>query len=115
MILTRWSMIALLSTIVVYAGITTFHNVLYYRVLPSYVEWNAYKSMAEEIRLKKVDAIHILLPYHLSIERYDEFGVLSSHYIFDIYHLIYCAFKETGGLGRILFLRSMSHIRAIIY
>ncbi len=96
-ILARWGVLALLSIIVFWAGIKTFDNVLYYRVLPSHVEFNAYKSMAEEIRSKKIDAIHILLPYHCSIERYDEFVVLSSHYLFDIYHLIYCAFKEAGG------------------
>lgn len=99
-ILTRWSLVALLSLVVVYAGIKTFHQVLYYRVLPSYVEYNAYKSMAQEIRLRKVDAIHIILPYHLSIERYDEFGSVSSHYVFDIYHMIYCVFKETNGQGQ---------------
>jgi len=96
-VLTKWSMIALLSLVVVYAGITTYDNVLYYRVLPSTVEWNAYKSMAEQMHFKKADAIYILLPYQLSNERYDEFNILSSDFIFDIYHLIYCAFKETGG------------------
>jgi len=100
-ILTQWSMTALLSLIVVYAGIKTYNNVLYYRVLPSYVEWNAYKSMIEEIRFnKKVNAIHIVLPFHSPTERYDEFCVLSSHFTFDIYHLIYCAFAETDGLNQ---------------
>jgi len=96
-VLTRWSMIALLCTIVVYAGIRTYHNVLFYRVFPSSVEWNAYKFMAHEIQLKKVDAIHVVFPYHFPVERYDEFGTLSSDYITDIFHLIYCAFDEAGG------------------
>ena len=39
--ITRWSVIALLLTITVYAGIKTYHNILSYRVLPSYLEWNA--------------------------------------------------------------------------
>ena len=95
-ILTRWRIVALLSTIVVLAGIETYHNVLYYRVLPSYVEWNAYKSMAKEIRFKKVDAIHIFLPYNLSIQRYDEFGVITSAYRQDLYHMLNCAFNEAG-------------------
>jgi hypothetical protein len=94
-VLTRWTMIALLSALVVCAGITTCRNLLYYRVLPSTIEWNAYKSMAEQIQLKKVDAIHIILPHPLAIGRYDEFGTLSSDYIFDVMHLIYCAFNET--------------------
>ncbi len=95
--LSRWGTIALLSVIVVCAGLKTQQNVLYYRVLPSHVEYNAYKLMAGEIRSKKIDAIHILLPYHFSNERYDEFVVLTSHYLFDIYHLIYCALKQTGS------------------
>jgi len=95
-VLTRWSIIALLSTFAVYAGIMTYHNLLYYRVLPSTVEWNAYRSMAEDIQSKKVDAIHIILPYPLAIDRYDEFVTLSSDYVFDILHLVYCAFNETG-------------------
>jgi hypothetical protein len=100
MILTRWSLIALLSTVVVYAGIKTYYNVLCYRVLPSSIEWTAYKFMAEEIRFNKVDAIYILLPYHHTFERNDEFGEICSHYLFDIYHLIYCAFTETGKLDQ---------------
>ncbi len=101
-LMTRWSVLALLCTILVYAGITACHNVLYYRVFPSYVEWNAYKFMAQEIQLKKVDAIHVVFPYHFPVERYDEFGTLSSDYITDIFHLIYCAFQETGGQKQIL-------------
>jgi len=52
--------------------------------------------MAEDIQSKKVDAIHIILPYPLAIDRYDEFVTLSSDYVFDILHLVYCAFNETG-------------------
>jgi len=96
LILTRSSVIALLCLTVVWAGIKTHHNVLCYRVLPSSLEYKAYKSMAKEILLKKIDAIHVLLPYPLSIQRYDEFGVISSHYTFDIYPLIYCVFQEEG-------------------
>jgi tetratricopeptide (TPR) repeat protein len=78
------------------AGIKTYGHILYDRVLPSAVEWRAYKTMAEEIRSRKIEAIHIFLPYHTSGERYDEFLVLTSHYLFDVYHMIYCAFNEAG-------------------
>ena len=56
--------------------------------------------MAKEIHLKKINAIHLIIPYHLSIERYDEFGDISSYYKDDIYHLLHCAFEETQGQGR---------------
>jgi hypothetical protein len=92
-----WRLMALLSLIVTWAGILTFHHVLYDRVLPSAIEWNAYTSMAESIRLRKVDGIHIILPNHHFIkERYDEFGVISSHYNFDTYQLLCAAFNEAG-------------------
>lgn len=94
MILTRWNLIALLSLLVIAGGLTAFRNVLHFRVLPSYVEWMAYKHMAEEIRSKKVDAIDVVLPLHPPFQRYDEFGTLTSDYIFNIYPLIFCAFNE---------------------
>jgi hypothetical protein len=94
-IFTRWTMIALLSALTVYAGIRTYHNVLWYRAVPSAVEWDVYRSMAQQIKLKNVDAIYVILPYPLTIERYDEFGTISSDYINDIMHLIYCAFDGT--------------------
>jgi len=100
-IFNRWGLIALLSIIVVSAGVTTFNNVLHDRVLPSTVEWTAYKTMAEEVRFKKINAIHVILPFHhLSRERYDEFGVLTSHYSFDIYPMVRCAFNEAGWQGQ---------------
>jgi tetratricopeptide (TPR) repeat protein len=86
----------LFSIVTLCAGIKTYNNILFYRVLPSAIEWRAYKSMAEEIRSQKTEAIHIFLPYHTSAERYDEFLVLTSHYLFDVYHMIYCAFNEAG-------------------
>jgi len=101
-VLTRYPMIALLSLFTVYAGIKTYQNVLYYRVLPSYIEWRAYKTLAKEIHIQKSGAILIFVPPHFSSERYDEFGVLSSHYLFDIYHLIYCAMNEKGGLHSVV-------------
>ena len=55
------------------------------------------------MRINDLSTIHIYLPEHLSIERYDEFGILSSHYEFDVLHLIYCAFKETDGSLNTLF------------
>ena len=101
-VLTKRNIIALFFIVVVFAGISTFRNVLYYRVLPSHIEWNAFKMMAKEIHLKKKDAIHIILPNHdLTKERYDEFGVLSSHYTPDIYQMTLSALNEVGALGQI--------------
>jgi len=78
------------------AGMTTFCNVLSYRVLPSFIEWRAYQTLAKEIESSPIRPIHIMLPFHYTIERYDEFGAVSSHYLFDIYHMIYCALNDTG-------------------
>ncbi len=94
----RLMIIGLLSIAVVYGGIKTYQNVLCYRVLLSHVEWSAFRLMAENISLKKVDAIYMIRPNHIPpIERYDEFGVVSSHYQQDLYSLLLCAFREAGN------------------
>ena len=92
----RGSLLVFLSVAVVFAGTKTFNSVFYCRVLPSYIEYNAYKALAKEILSRKIDAIYINLPNHLSSERYDEFNIITSQYPWDIYHLLYCALIETG-------------------
>ncbi|MBF0490402.1 MAG: hypothetical protein HQL15_07245 [Candidatus Omnitrophica bacterium] len=85
----------LLSMAVIYGGVTTFDNVLYYRVLPSHIEWNAFRVMAQSIPFKKTDSIYIICSNHIpQIERYDEFGVLTSHYRLDMFPLLVSAFSE---------------------
>ncbi len=99
-IFTSMVITALLSTAVVYAGIKTYDNVLWYRVLPSYVEFKAYMDMAKELRSKKTDGVYVILPYHFPVQRYDEFNVLTSDFTGEIYHLIYCVLNETDSTNR---------------
>ena len=96
--LRQWRLTHLLALIAIGAGLITFNNVLTYRVRPSFEECSAYERMAQTIQTHKTDAIHIILPFHApSIERYDEYGVLSSHYSFDLYPLIEAALQSSGG------------------
>ena len=99
-ILNARALTVLLSIIVTVGGIVTFLDVLDERVLPSSIEWNAYRDAAVQVRLRGMKAVHIIVPRHqFSKERYDEFGVLSSHYPFDLYQLTACAFNEIGKAG----------------
>jgi len=85
----------LLCVAAVYGGYKTFNNVLYFRVLPSHIEWDAFRQMAQSVPFKKTDSIYIICPDHIpEIERYDEFGVLTSQYFEDIYPILESAFKE---------------------
>ena len=93
----KWTMTILLSLAVLHGGIKAFHDVLYYRVLPSYIEWNAFRSMAAAVPFKDTDMLLINLPSHIpGIERYDEYGVLSIHYLNDVYLLLFAALHETN-------------------
>ena len=75
---------------------TTFSNILYHRVLPSAMEWKAFTSMSKVVRFQGTDRVLILLPDHQADkERYDEYGVLSTHYYNDIYLFLYAALHET--------------------
>jgi tetratricopeptide (TPR) repeat protein len=94
----RWVMTVVLSSAVLYSGFKAFQNILYFRVYPSHLEWMAFKSMAVNIPFKATDQVYIICPNHRpAIERYDEFGVLTSQYSEDIFPLLYCAFQKPAG------------------
>jgi len=89
--------VILLSVAVIYGGIKTFDNVLYYRVLPSHIEWQAYRSMAQNISSRQKDKIYIICPDFIGFDRYDEFGVLTSQSLEDVFPLLISAFRENKG------------------
>jgi len=94
-------LIVLLSIAVVYGGIKTFNNVLFYRVLPSLVEWDTFKIMAQEGPIKNGGPIYIVSPDHIpGLERYDEFGTLTSQFPEDIFPLLIASFREEGRQDR---------------
>jgi hypothetical protein len=93
-VLTVFLMVMLLG-----GGFVAFNNVLFHRVLLSHKEWLFFKSMAQTVRFRADDLLIIALPNHLDLkERYDEFGVWTSHYKLDILLLIKCAFQQAGVL-----------------
>ena len=78
---------------IVYGGMKANQNILFYRILPSAIEWNTFKSL-RDIHYRPGDRIQVISPNSIGIERYDEFGTLTSNYLFDVLCMLICVFHE---------------------
>ena len=76
-----------------------FDNVFHYRAKKSHLELSYVKSMIKKISFQegKYQRIHVIQPpYNKREMRYDEYGVLSTYYEFNILPLFKVAFRELG-------------------
>lgn len=72
-----------------------YHNVLTYRVLPSYNEYQYIRHILNQSAIHPDQRIHVILPPEKPKHaRYDEFGVISSHYRTDLDSLIIGIFRD---------------------
>ncbi len=92
----RMVLLVSLALIVVYGGAKAFAQVLYQRVLPSAMEWKAYKAIGH-IRFQPNDRVHIICPDRSAAQRYDEYGTLTSHYLFDTLAMFIAALRDSGN------------------
>jgi len=70
-------------------------NIYRYRAMPSFLEFQYIKNKIAERKPGSFQKIHVVQPIHkVEIERYDEFGILTSHYKTDLDGFIIGVFRD---------------------
>ncbi len=104
----RLVMTIILSLSCIWGTVQAYHNVLYYRVIPSSLEFEYIKTTLQEHDLTKFQTIRFICPQRPLIApsiRYDEFGVLTTYYPSSHPYVIKCILTELGLHPRFIYSR----------
>jgi len=97
--------VGILLTIAVNGLLRNYDTVLYYRAIPSYLEFNFIKNELKSLPLEHYNRIHFILPVRHPPYRYDEFGTPTSYFFETSCAMLFSAIAQNHKDKKIQYIR----------